>query len=43
MLGLDQNLQASLLPRSIGMPFAIILPGEIRGISELTAISVVFT
>jgi len=43
LLGLDDLLRLSLLPRSISTPFAMEVSGDIGGLPDLTAIFVVIT
>lgn len=43
LLGLDENLRLSLLPRSISTPFAMVVSRGIGGTPDLTAIFVVLT
>ncbi|MCW8416742.1 LrgB family protein [Fluoribacter dumoffii] len=43
LLGLDENLRLSLLPRSISTPFAMEVSRVIGGIPDLTAIFVIIT
>ncbi len=43
LLGLDHELQVSLLPRSVTTPFAIIVSHQLGGTAELTAVFVVVT
>ena len=43
LLGLDEGMQLSLLPRSISTPFAITVSGEIGGVPDLTAVFVACT
>lgn len=43
LLGLDENLRLSLLPRSISTPFAMVVSRGIGGTPDLTAIFVVMT
>ena len=43
LVGLDQALLLSLLPRSISTPFAMEVSGDIGGIPDLTAVFVVIT
>jgi len=43
LVGLDQTLLLSLLPRSISTPFAMEVSGEIGGVPDLTAVFVVVT
>lgn len=43
LVGLDQTLRLSLLPRSISTPFAMEVSGDIGGVPDLTAIFVVVT
>ena len=43
LVGLDQTLLLSLLPRSISTPFAMEISGDIGGIPDLTAVFVVVT
>lgn len=43
LVGLDQTLLLSLLPRSISTPFAMEVSGDIGGIPDLTAVFVVVT
>jgi putative effector of murein hydrolase len=43
LLGLDDGLRLSLLPRSISTPFAVIVSGEIGGTPSLTAMFVLVT
>ncbi|WP_392538177.1 LrgB family protein [Legionella sp. 227] len=43
LLGLDENLRLSLLPRSISTPFAIEVSRAIGGTPDLTAIFVIIT
>lgn len=43
LLGLDGTLRASLLPRSISTPFAMVVSGDIGGVPDLTAVFVVLT
>jgi putative effector of murein hydrolase len=43
LLGLDENLRLSLLPRSISTPFALVVSRGIGGTPDLTAIFVVLT
>ena len=43
VLGLDDQLRLSLLPRSISTPFAMAVSGEIGGVPDLTAVFVVLT
>lgn len=43
LVGLDGDIQLSLLPRSISTPFAMQVSSEIGGIPDLTAVFVVIT
>ncbi|GBD48656.1 LrgB family protein [Methylopila sp. Yamaguchi] len=43
LLGLDDELRLSLLPRSISTPFAMTVSGDIGGTPELTALFVMLT
>ena len=43
LFGLSQALTLSLLPRSMSMPFALIVSGDIGGVPDLTAVFVVLT
>lgn len=43
ILGLDDSLRLSLLPRSMSTPFAMIVSGDIGGMPDLTAVFVIFT
>jgi len=43
LLGLNESLRLSLLPRSLSTPFAMIVSGDIGGSPDLTAVFVVFT
>jgi len=43
LLGLDQSILLSLLPRSISTPFAMTVSGDIGGVPGLTAVFVVIT
>ena len=43
LLGLNDSLRLSLLPRSISTPFAMTVSGEIGGVPDLTAVFVVVT
>jgi predicted murein hydrolase (TIGR00659 family) len=43
LLGLNDSLTLSLLPRSISTPFAMTVSGEIGGVPDLTAVFVVIT
>lgn len=43
MLGVDNSLRLSLLPRSVSTPFAMTVSGEIGGTPELTAVFVIIT
>jgi putative effector of murein hydrolase len=43
LLGLDHELQMSLLPRSVTTPFAVIVSHQLGGTAELTAVFVVIT
>jgi len=43
LLGLDQSLRLSLLPRSMSTPFAMTVSGDIGGLPNLTAVFVVVT
>jgi predicted murein hydrolase (TIGR00659 family) len=43
VLGLNDTLRLSLLPRSISTPFAMLVSGEIGGVPDLTAVFVVMT
>ncbi|MBN8953196.1 MULTISPECIES: LrgB family protein [unclassified Rhizobium] len=43
LLGLDESLQLSLMPRSISTPFAMVVSGDIGGTPNLTAVFVVIT
>jgi len=43
LLGLDDTLRLSLLPRSLSTPFAMTLSGDIGGVPALTAVFVVIT
>lgn len=43
LLGLDNSLRLSLMPRSISTPFAMIVSGDIGGDPDLTAVFVVIT
>lgn len=43
LLGLDQSLRLSLLPRSLTTPFAMQVSGGIGGSPELTAVFVILT
>lgn len=43
VLGLNDALRLSLLPRSISTPFAMAVSGEIGGVPDLTAVFVVIT
>ena len=43
LLGLDQTLRLSLLPRSISTPFAMTVAGDVGGVPVLTAVFVVLT
>ncbi|MBB2969683.1 LrgB family protein [Mesorhizobium sp. RMAD-H1] len=43
LLGLNETLRLSLLPRSMSTPFAMTVSGDIGGVPDLTAVFVVFT
>jgi len=43
LLGLDESVRLSLMPRSISTPFAIVVSGDIGGVPNLTAVFVVVT
>jgi predicted murein hydrolase (TIGR00659 family) len=43
LVGLDETLQRSLMPRSMTTPFAMAMSGEIGGVPALTAVFVVLT
>ncbi|GGA78771.1 murein hydrolase effector protein LrgB [Brucella endophytica] len=43
LLGLNETLRLSLLPRSMSTPFAMTVSGDIGGIPDLTAVFVAFT
>lgn len=43
LVGVDETLKLSLLPRSISTPFAMVISGEIGGTPELTALFVILT
>ncbi len=43
LLGLDESLRLSLMPRSISTPFAMVVSGDIGGVPNLTAVFVVIT
>jgi predicted murein hydrolase (TIGR00659 family) len=43
LLGLDEALRLSLVPRSISTPFAMEVSGDIGGVPDLTAVFVVIT
>jgi predicted murein hydrolase (TIGR00659 family) len=43
LLGLDDSLRLSLLPRSMSTPFAMTVSGDIGGVPNLTAVFVIFT
>jgi len=43
LFGLSDSLRLSLLPRSMSMPFALIVAGDIGGVPDLTAVFVVVT
>lgn len=43
LLGLSDTVRLSLLPRSVSMPFALAVSGDIGGVPSLTAIFVVCT
>lgn len=43
LLGLDDTLRLSLLPRSMSTPFAMTVSGDIGGVPNLTAVFVIFT
>ncbi|WP_337995685.1 LrgB family protein [Oleispirillum naphthae] len=43
LFGLSESLRLSLLPRSMSMPFALIVAGDIGGVPDLTAVFVVVT
>ncbi|MDE1997223.1 MAG: LrgB family protein, partial [Rhizobiaceae bacterium] len=43
LLGLDESLCLSLMPRSISTPFAMVVSGDIGGVPNLTAVFVVIT
>ncbi|MFS8048324.1 LrgB family protein [Rhizobium sp. BR 314] len=43
LLGLDESLRLSLMPRSISTPFAMVVSGDIGGVPNLTAVFVVVT
>lgn len=43
LLGLDDTLRLSLLPRSMSTPFAMTVSGDIGGVPNLTAVFVVIT
>lgn len=43
LLGLDESLRLSLMPRSISTPFAMVVSGDIGGAPNLTAVFVVVT
>ncbi len=43
LLGIDGSLRASLLPRSVSTPFAMIVSADIGGVPDLTAVFVVIT
>jgi len=43
LLGLDDTLRSSLLPRSMSTPFAMAVSGDIGGVPALTAVFVVIT
>ena len=43
VLGLNEALRLSLLPRSISTPFAMAVSGEIGGVPDLTAVFVIVT
>lgn len=43
LVGLDESLRLSLLPRSISTPFALTISRDVGGVPDLTAIFVVIT
>ncbi len=43
LLGLDESLRLSLMPRSISTPFAMVVSNDIGGVPNLTAVFVVIT
>ena len=43
LLGLDESLRLSLIPRSISTPFAMVVSNDIGGLPNLTAVFVVIT
>ncbi|WP_066455337.1 LrgB family protein [Castellaniella caeni] len=43
LMGLDDSLRLSLMPRSISTPFAMQMSGDIGGVPDLTAVFVVVT
>lgn len=43
LFGLDQELQLSLVPRSVSTPFAMVVSGDLGGSPDLTAVFVVLT
>lgn len=43
LLGLNRDLQLSLLPRSMSTPFAMAVSGHIGGVPDLTAVFVIVT
>jgi predicted murein hydrolase (TIGR00659 family) len=43
LLGLDESLRLSLMPRSISTPFAMVVSNDIGGLPNLTAVFVVIT
>lgn len=43
LLGLDESVRLSLMPRSISTPFAMVVSGDIGGVPNLTAVFVVVT
>ncbi|GES46959.1 murein hydrolase effector protein LrgB [Rhizobium dioscoreae] len=43
LLGLDESLRLSLMPRSVSTPFAMVVSGDIGGVPNLTAVFVVIT
>lgn len=43
LVGVDDTVKLSLLPRSISTPFAMVISGEIGGTPELTALFVILT
>lgn len=43
LLGLNDSLTLSLMPRSLSTPFAMTVSGEIGGVPDLTAVFVVIT